>query len=140
MARAVIPNGTQVAIARLDQNGDPLDFVDIVTPGDFSLPSSTREEIDITSHDSPGDYREYMPSGRRDAGSITVPTKYVPGSDQAVLFGAISSSAELLHVRFILPGGSAEIFVAYVSDFTRNVPVNGVLESEITFRLSGLVL
>lgn len=58
-------------------------------------PAQTRDTIDTTHHDSPGDYREFIAS-LIDAGEATVLIHYVPGSAGDAALNTAFASGDLL--------------------------------------------
>jgi hypothetical protein len=51
--------------------------IDVGNIRNFGSPDATKEEVDVTDHDSTGGYREFLP-GLRDGGTITVECNHNP--------------------------------------------------------------
>lgn len=101
-------------------------------------PSS--EELDATTLDSSGGYREYL-QGFKDSGEVTV-TGYYDKADtgQAELIAGFVSG-EIKDVDITFPGtaGGAE-FQAYVKSYTIGAAdVDGIIGFGATLRISGAV-
>src|SRR3546814_12973403 len=54
-------------------------FATIANVSDISGPSRSREAIEVTAHDSPNQYREFV-KGLKDGGEVTITIHYDPGA------------------------------------------------------------
>lgn len=97
------------------------------------------EEIDVTTLDSPGGYREYV-QGYRDAGSVTLEGFHDKGdAGQGVLVEAFDSGkAGDCVIEF--PGGAKATFKAYVKSYTLgSAEVDGAVGFGAQMRITGKV-
>lgn len=126
---AVFAQGTPVAYENPASTWN-----DIPDCGDYELPSESAEDIDVTSHSSPGARKEYI-SGLVDSDEMSLPIKYDPAEDHHNYFrDNIGASVNL---RTTWKDGSTTTFAALIKGFTRGAPVNGVYTASITFRKTG---
>ncbi|MFJ9382029.1 phage tail tube protein, partial [Streptomyces sp. NPDC101455] len=66
--------GTQL---KRDSNGAGT-FVAVANISDVSGPSRSRDAIEVTAHDSPDNYREFV-KGLKDGGEVEITINYDPG-------------------------------------------------------------
>lgn len=119
--------------------GDPLVPFVLKGPGDFDLPAAEAEEVEVTSHSSPGRTREFVP-GMIDNGAMALPLDYVPNSDQDVLLRQLHRTGELVQVGVTPAGGTEELYAAFVKSYQRSAPVTGKATSTLNLRINGAVL
>lgn len=123
---------------RVGRGTSTITWTTLVGVGDFSFPSRTVEEIDVTSHSSPVGTQEFIP-GPADFGSVSFTLDYVEANPTDVTLLAIEASRELVQLGVKTKDGTEERFVAFLSKYERGVPVKGVQRSNVTFRISGTV-
>lgn len=102
-----------------------------ITPGS--------EDIDITTLDSPGGYRQYM-QGCRDAGILAVEGFLDSGdAGQSALRNAYDSGAQE-SCSIVFPDGSKVEFVAYVKSYAIGAAkVDGAVGFSAKLRITGAV-
>ena len=115
-------SGTQTVIGKLTSIGE-------ISPDS--------EEIDITTLDSAGGYRQYM-QGLRDAGTIEIEGFYDPDdAGQAVLRSAYASGAPG-SVRISFPDGTVFTFSAFVKSHRAGAAeVDGAIGFAAVLRITG---
>jgi predicted secreted protein len=109
----------------------------VVSVGDFELDLGDTEEIDVTTHDSSGSYRETV-NGFKAPADISIPLTYQPeATSHAYLLAAHGGTAETF--RVILPDAGAQTFEfdAIVKGFRVSAPVDGKLEATVTIKPTG---
>lgn len=105
-------------------------------------PSPTRDTIDTTTHDSTGDYREFI-SNLIDAGEATVLIHYNPGSADDVLLNAALAAGDLRAFAIDLnrPGGGTQQRIAgsalLTSYASADVVIDDKMTATITLKVSG---
>lgn len=117
--------GTQTTVGKLTSVGE-------ISPDS--------EELDVTTLDSPGGYRQYM-QGFRDAGEVEISGFYDKSdAGQAALRGAYDSGKPgAVEVNF--PDGSKVTFSAFVKSHSVGAAeVDGAVGFGATLRLSGGVV
>lgn len=115
-------------------------FVTIASVSDISGPSRDREAIEVTAHDSPNQYREFVP-GLKDAGEVTITINYDPAEATHTALDADFEETTLRAYQIvILPGTSDEHtweFTAMVKSIGDEFPIDDRMEREVTFKVSG---
>jgi predicted secreted protein len=112
----------------------------IANVSDISGPSRSREAIEVTAHDSPDQYREFV-KGLKDGGEVTITLNYDPG---ATTHEALDDDFEEDALRdyqvLILPGDAEEHtwdFAGLITDIGDEFPHDDKMEREVTFKISG---
>ena len=98
------------------------------------------EDLDVTTLESPGGYREYM-QGLRDSGEVELSGYHDAGDDgQAALRNAYASGrAGDFEVNF--PDGTKVVFSGYVKSHTiGSAEVDGAVGFGATVRITGAVM
>lgn len=115
-------------------------YVAIANVSDLSGPSRQRDAIEVTAHDSPDQYREFV-KGLKDGGEVTATINYDPGQ---ATHGQLDSDFEEHDLRnyqiVVLPGDVNEhtwTFSALITDLGDSFPVDDRMEREVTFKISG---
>ena len=101
-------------------------------------PSITQEEIDVTTLDSEGEYREFI-AGFKDAGEVNISGFFVPSDiGQAALYQALESS-EIVPFEIIYPAalGASWSFEGFVSAYNVNTELEDAIAFDATVRVSG---
>lgn len=107
------------------------------------VPEEAIEYQDVTSLDSEGGYREFVP-GLTDPGEVTIPAGYTSeGFEKAFTY---KTGRTLVYFRTTLPletgqaTGDTFTFKGYVSPQLQQTPVGDVIKMNITVRISGNVV
>ncbi|GHH83866.1 phage tail tube protein [Streptomyces capitiformicae] len=128
--------GTQL---KRDSNGAGV-FVTIASVEDLSGPSRTRNMIDVSAHDSPDNYREFV-KGMKDGGEVTATINYQPGETTHQALDADFEEDELRDYQLVLLPGDADEhtwdFTAGISDISDEFPLDDKMAREVTFKISG---
>lgn len=115
-------------------------YVAIANVSDLSGPSRTREAIEVTAHDSPNQYREFV-KGLKDGGEVTATINYNPAVASHSQLDADFEEKDLRNYQIvILPGESDEhtwTFSALITDLGDSFPVDDRMERDVTFKISG---
>lgn len=105
--------------------------------GDFELDLGDTEEIDVTTHDSAGSYRETV-NGFKAPAEISFPIVYDPAeADHEYLRANHGGTAKAF--KIILPdAGNAQFaFSAIIKGFRVSAPVDGRLEATVSVKPTG---
>lgn len=114
-------------------------FTNLLGLEDFNAPAATREDINVSSHSSPG-VEEYIPSPLLELGSMGFRMDYVPESASDTVLTAIKASGEIVQLRITIPGKTdPEIFAAYLKKYDRNIPYKNKMVAELEFKIAGIV-
>ncbi|GEC02952.1 hypothetical protein SSP24_06070 [Streptomyces spinoverrucosus] len=115
-------------------------FVAIANVSDISGPERSREAIEVTAHDSPDEYREFV-KGLKDGGEVTITINYDPGdTSHSALDGDFEEKDLRAYQVVILPGDPDEHtwdFTALITDLGDAFPIDDKMEREATFKISG---
>ena len=128
--------GTQL---KRDSNGAGA-FVAIANVGDIEGLGRAREAIEVTTHDSPDKYREFV-KGLKDGGEVTLTINFDPGETSHQALDADFEEDELRAYQIVaLPGEPDEMtceFNALITDLSDSYPVEDKMEREVTIKISG---
>lgn len=115
-------------------------FVAIANASDISGPSRSRDAIEVTAHDSPNQYREFV-KGLKDGGEVEITLNYDPA---AATHQALDDDFEEDDLRdyqvVVLPGTANEYtweFSALITDLGDEFPDDDKMERTVTFKISG---
>lgn len=101
--------------------------------------SQTADEIDITTLDSTGAYREYL-QGFKDAGTLEVTGLYAPGDTSQQSFNTLYQNGKTVEWKITFPDSSTLTFNGFVSGVNYGpIEVDGVPGFGGTIRLTGPV-
>lgn len=112
----------------------------IANVSDLSGPSRSREAIEVTAHDSPNQYREFV-KGLKDGGEVTITLNYNPANNTHSALDADFEEDTLRSYQIIvLPGEADEhtwTFSALITAIGDEFPIDNRMEREVTFKISG---
>ena len=101
--------------------------------------SPDSEEIDVTTLDSPGGYRQYI-QGYRDAGSITLEGFHDSGDAGQTALRTAYDNGKAGTAQIEFPDGATASFSAYVKSYTLGAAeVDGAVGFGAQLRISGKV-
>jgi len=106
---------------------------------DIPAPSFTRESIDVTAHDSPDCWREFI-GGVEDPGELSIALNWTPGNatDDVLIAMMDEDDPRLFEVRFpqVTPVRICT-YSAVLTSFEPTGAVEGQLTASLTLRVSG---
>jgi predicted secreted protein len=115
-------------------------FVTVANISDLSGPSRQRDAIEVTAHDSPDQYREFV-KGLKDGGEITLTINYNPAETTHAALDADFEENDLRDYQVVLLPGTADEytwdFSALITDIGDAFPVDDRMEREVTIKISG---
>ncbi|MFM9634384.1 phage tail tube protein [Streptomyces galilaeus] len=115
-------------------------FAAIANVSDISGPSRSREAIEVTAHDSPDKYREFV-KGLKDGGEVEITINYDPGSTTHQALDADFEEDDLRDYQVVvLPGTTDEHtweFSGLITDLGDEFPHDDKMERTATFKVSG---
>jgi predicted secreted protein len=115
-------------------------FAAIASITDISGPERSREEIEVTAHDSPDGYKEYV-KGLKDGGEVTLTLNYDPGqSTHRDLDGDFEEKDLRAYQVVVLPGDADQLTVQFnglITSMGEEYPIDDKMEMEVTFKISG---
>lgn len=115
-------------------------FVAVANISDVSGPSRSREAIEVTAHDSPDKYREFV-KGLKDGGEVEITINYDPGDTTHQALDADFEEDDLRDYQVVvLPGKDDEHtweFSGLITDAGDEFPYDDKMERKVTFKISG---
>jgi predicted secreted protein len=103
----------------------------------ISGPDMSAEDIDVSSHDSPDGYKEYV-QGMKDGGEVSVEGRFLNNASQSGLKTDFDSGAAAAYVITMpLTPAATFTFTAYVKSLSFTAPYEGELGFSATFKVSG---
>ena len=127
------PAGTQLLVT---QDGTETAIGHLTELGEIAQDS---EEIDITTLDSTGAYREFLP-GFKDAGQMILSGYYAPGDDTQKILNTLYQAGDVATWAIKFNDGSKLTFSAFVKGVTFGpTGVDSVPGFGATLRLTGVV-
>lgn len=108
---------------------------------EIPFPPVTRESIDVTSHDSPGGVREYIP-GLKDTGELSITMQFIPGDathDHIRLMQDVAMNVQadfLFEITYAQMSGTPPrcSFRAFVTGFEGDGPFDAPLTGTLMLR------
>lgn len=101
-------------------------------------PEMNRDDIDVTNHDSPDEYREYIP-GLKDGGEVPIQGHLIPGNTtQASLLAALDiNEPEEWSIEFPSDPACTVTFMGYVKAFkVGDAPIDGTMTFTATIKVT----
>lgn len=130
-------------MAGINAFGTILAREDDVTPGTYvaignitgiSPPGISRETLDVTAHDSPDAWMEFL-GGLKDAGEVSTDVNYDPAKHDALVADFDDDDPHNYRVTF--PEGSTWTFPAIITGFEPDAPYDDKLSASITWKVAG---
>lgn len=117
-------------------NMDPVTpvFTAIANITSLSPGGVTREILDVTAHDSPNGYMEFL-GGLKDPGEVSFDINYEPAVHDVLLDDFELDDPVDYEVAF--PDGTVMAFPAILTEFAREAPYDDKLSASITMKISG---
>lgn len=108
--------------------------------GDLNLANPQRERIDVTTHDSPGGFREYV-DGLLGEGTLPVPLVYDPANAHHQYLQGKQATGGNVNFKLILPdaGAMTIAFTALVTKFDVDASVPGKLAANCELKTTGAI-
>ncbi|WP_329615010.1 hypothetical protein OG244_19415 [Streptomyces brevispora] len=115
-------------------------FAVIANVTDISGPSRQREAIEVTAHDSPNKYREFI-KGLKDGGEVELTINWDPGNTGHLALDADFEEDDLRDYQVIvLPGDPDEHtwdLSGLITDIGDAYPTDDKMERTVTVKISG---
>jgi len=124
--------GTQ--LQRSDMGGSPV-FTAIANVTSFKGPGIKRDTSDVTAHDSPTRWREFIAT-LVDAGEISIDINYDP-ADHDTLIGDFEDTTARNYKLVYPAAASTWAFAAFMTEFEAEAPVDDKLSATVKFKISG---
>lgn len=96
----------------------------------------TRNTIDVTAHDSPNQYMEFV-GGLIDPGEVTVDINYDPAVHDTLEADLEDKDPRNYQIVFPDTGTTTFSFAAVMTGFSKSAPYDDKLTGSLTFKISG---
>lgn len=103
---------------------------------DLGGPNRQNELVDVTSHDSPNYYREFLPI-LRDGGQVSGELNYLPSNTQHNGLSTDFENRTLRNFTITFPDGTLVTFAAYVETFEITSPIDTQLKASFGLKITG---
>lgn len=118
LARESVTPGTYVAIANVTS---------------LSPPGTTRETLDVTAHDSPNGYMEFL-GGLKDPGEVSADVNYDPQIHQVLID---DFEVQEINYKITFPGGETVTFPALLTGLEPDAPYDDKLTASLSWKVTG---
>lgn len=110
-------------------------FTPIANVTDITPPALERETLDVTAHDSPDAWREFI-GGLKDGGEVSVDVNYDPREHDGIIDDFADANPR--NYKIVWPGTLGEwAFTALLTGFEPEAPHDDKLAASLTFKVSG---
>lgn len=109
-------------------------FTEIANVTNISGPSTEREDIDVSAHDSPGGWMEFV-GGMKDPGEVSVDINYDPSVHDVLMDDYDEDDPRRWEI--VWPEGTTWRFRAFLSGFEPEAPYDDKLEASLSFKVTG---
>ncbi|WUI00204.1 phage tail tube protein [Spirillospora sp. NBC_00431] len=116
--------------------GSPEVFTAIANSTNIEGPGIERETYDVTAHDSPDAWREFI-GGLKDGGEVSIDLNYDPSKHDALV--ADFEDADPRNYQLVFPDSESTTwsFKAILTEFSPEAPHDDKLAASATFKVSG---
>ena len=118
-------------------NWDTADLVELTS---ITGPTETMDPIDISNHDSPDTYREFV-AGLRNGGDITLEGNFIKGDATGQIAMHTDFQAGSVKAWIIkMPGWASAPQIAgngYITAFSMSYPFDGKISLSVTIKVTG---
>jgi predicted secreted protein len=138
MTEAVLGYGIELRVGATTAATDATVLLGGLT--DIPAPSFTRETLDVTAHDSPNGFREFI-GGLKDPGEMACALNWTPGNDTHDIIIAMMDEdvPRVFEVTFTQVDPAVTCtFTASLTTFEPTGPVEGQLTASLTLRVTGV--
>ncbi|NML55662.1 outer capsid protein Hoc [Streptomyces sp. R302] len=128
-------NAFGVAFARGD-GAVPEVFTALAAVNNVGGPSLTRSTIDVTAHDSPNGWMEFV-GGLKDGGEVTIDVNYMPAAHDSLIADFNDKDPRNYRLTFPDDDQTQWGFPAIMTGFQPTAPVDDKLSASLTFKVAG---
>lgn len=114
--------------------GTPEIFTAIANVTSISGPGLSRETIDVTAHDSPDGWMEFL-GGLKDAGEVSADINYDPSKHDTLV--ADFDDDEPRNYQLVFPDSTTWSIQAILTGFEPEAPYDDKLAASLTFKVTG---
>lgn len=110
-------------------------FTAIANCTSIKPPGISRNTLDVTAHDSPGAWAEFV-GGIKDGGEFSTDVNYDPEEHDALLDDL--DEDDPVNYKITFPSGAVWAFAAILTGFEPDAPFDGKLAASLKWKVSGL--
>lgn len=135
MSIAIIANGT---LLKLGDGASPENFTTVPEMMKLSGPAVKFDLLDVTSHDSVGFFREYIP-GLADGDNIAGDMNWRPSNAVHISLRTDSYARTLRNFEMVFPDATDNTVdvATYISNITPSADIGAVLKAALTVKITG---
>lgn len=111
-------------------------FTALANVSNISGPSLTRNTIDVTAHDSPDAWMEFV-GGLKDGGEVTVDVNYDPSAHDALVADLSDEDPRNYQIVFPDPDTTTWAFPGILTGFQPSAPIDDKLSASLTYKVAG---
>jgi predicted secreted protein len=127
-------DGFGTKLLRSDMATPTPNFVELAGVSNISGPGISREILDVTAHDSPNAYREFL-GGVKDPGEVSVDVNYNPSVHDVWIDDLDDTDPRDYEIEF--PDGTVWEFKAFLTSFEPTAPFDDKLTASAAFKVTG---
>jgi predicted secreted protein len=127
-------DGFGTKLLRSDMASPTSTFTELAGITNISGPGITREILDVTAHDSPNAYREFL-GGVKDPGEISVDVNYDPEEHDVWIDDLDDVNPRNYELEF--PDGTVWDIAAFLTNFEPTAPFDNKLTASASFKVTG---
>ena len=128
-------NGLGTQLKRGD-GADPEVFTAIASPTGITPPGMSRETIDVTAHDSPDGWMEFI-GGVKDGGEFSTDVNYDPPQHDVIAGDFEDTAPRTYQIVFPDPAQTTWTFKGILTGFEPDAPSDDKLAATLTWKVSG---
>lgn len=128
-------DGYGVVLSRGNGAGPPEVFTAVGNVQNLGGPELSRETYDVTAHDSPDKWREFI-GGLKDGGEVSVEVHYDPDKHDTYITDFSDVNARSWRIVWPQALGQWD-FKAILTGFNPSAPVDDKLAAELTLKVTG---
>ncbi|WP_046501620.1 phage tail tube protein [Streptomyces odonnellii] len=128
-------DGYGVQLKRGD-GADPEVFTAIANITNLTGPGLSRNTIDVTAHDSPDRYMEFI-GGLIDGGDVSVDVNYNPAVHDSLVADLEDDDPRNYQIVFPDPAATTWTVPGIMTGFEPSAPVDDKLSASLTFKVAG---
>lgn len=134
--RAQAAYGTKILRQNGSGGGSGNNFTEVARLDDISGPSMEKDEIEVTGHDSPDGYKEYI-GGLKDGGSVEAEAFFLKDEETHMQALDDFDSRENQLYRLEWPDGAYFEFEAFVQSMEFTNELEDAVKASFTWKVSG---
>ena len=102
----------------------------------ISGPEISVDEVDVSSHDSPDMYREFIP-GLKDGGSVSIEGNFTNAASQGNIQGLIDGDAKSAMTIDLPESLASWAFDGFITSFSTDTPYDDKITFSATIKVTG---